>query len=56
VFMILYGIVRNIGELFRDPDAALIGPLTRGQAYSIPMIIVGVCFVAYALSRKPVAA
>lgn len=55
VFMILYGIVRNFGELFRDPDAGLIGPLTRGQAYSIPMIIIGCCFVAYALTRKPIA-
>jgi phosphatidylglycerol---prolipoprotein diacylglyceryl transferase len=56
LFMILYGTVRNVGEIFRDPDAALIGPLTRGQAYSIPMIIIGLCFVGYALTRKPVAA
>lgn len=53
VFMILYGIVRNVGELFRDPDADLIGPLTRGQAYSIPMILVGLGFVVFALTRKP---
>jgi phosphatidylglycerol---prolipoprotein diacylglyceryl transferase len=56
VFMILYGIVRNIGEQFREPDAGLILGLTRGEAYSIPMIIVGLGFVGYALTRKPIAA
>jgi phosphatidylglycerol---prolipoprotein diacylglyceryl transferase len=56
LFMILYGIVRNIGELFREPDAGLIGPLTRGQAYSIPMILIGLGFIIYAQTRKPVVA
>jgi phosphatidylglycerol:prolipoprotein diacylglycerol transferase len=52
VFMILYGVVRNIGEKFREPDAATIFGMTRGEVYSIPMIIVGICFVGYALTRK----
>ena len=56
VFMILYGVMRNIGEQFREPDAGLILGLTRGEIYSIPMIIVGMGFVAYALNRKPAAA
>jgi phosphatidylglycerol---prolipoprotein diacylglyceryl transferase len=56
LFMILYSVVRNIGELFREPDASLIGPFTHGQAYSIPMFIVGLCFVGYALTRKPAVA
>lgn len=41
-FLIGYGIVRIFGELFREPDAALIMGLSRGQFYSIFMIIVGV--------------
>ena len=56
VFMILYGILRNIGEKFREPDAGLILGMTRGELYSIPMILVGLGFVAYALTRKPVTA
>jgi phosphatidylglycerol---prolipoprotein diacylglyceryl transferase len=56
VFMILYGIVRNIGEQFREPDAGLIAGLTRGELYSIPMILVGLGFVGYALTRKPATA
>jgi phosphatidylglycerol---prolipoprotein diacylglyceryl transferase len=55
LFMILYGVARNIGEQFREPDAGLILGLTRGEVYSIPMILVGIGFVIYALTRKPVA-
>jgi phosphatidylglycerol---prolipoprotein diacylglyceryl transferase len=52
LFMLLYGIVRNVGEQFREPDAGLIFGITRGMAYSIPMIIVGLCFIGYGLTRK----
>ena len=41
-FLIGYGIVRIFGELFREPDAALIMGLSRGQFYSIFMIVVGI--------------
>lgn len=51
LFMLLYGIARNIGEKFREPDAGLIFGLTRGEIYSIPMILLGLGFVIYALRR-----
>lgn len=53
-FMILYGIVRNIGEKFREPDAAPILGFTRGEFYSFPLILVGLGLVVFALTRKPV--
>jgi phosphatidylglycerol---prolipoprotein diacylglyceryl transferase len=52
VFMLLYGIGRNIGEKFREPDAGLIFGMTRGEVYSVPMIVIGLGFIAYAL-RQP---
>ncbi len=45
-FLIGYGIVRIIGELFREPDAALILGLSRGQFYSTFMIIAGAAIIA----------
>jgi phosphatidylglycerol:prolipoprotein diacylglycerol transferase len=59
LFLIGYGIARCIGELFRQPDPFL-GYLwngaTMGQLLSIPMILIGCCFVAYAYRRPPVLA
>jgi phosphatidylglycerol---prolipoprotein diacylglyceryl transferase len=52
LFMVLYGVFRNIGELFREPDADPIFGITRGMAYSIPMIIIGIGFITFALTRK----
>lgn len=37
----------------REPDAGLIMTLTRGQFYSVPMIVVGITLVAWSL-REPV--
>ncbi len=56
MFMAGYGIARSFCELFREPDPAhalLIGPLTPGMFYSMPMILVGVFFVVRQL-RQPV--
>jgi phosphatidylglycerol:prolipoprotein diacylglycerol transferase len=39
--LIGYGIVRILGEMFREPDADLIFGLSRGQFYSILMILAG---------------
>ena len=47
-FLIGYGIVRIIGELFREPDAALILHLSRGQFYSIFMVIAGIGIIRIA--------
>lgn len=44
-FLIGYGIVRIFGELFREPDASLIMGLSRGQFYSIFMIIAGALII-----------
>lgn len=52
-FLIGYGIVRIFGELFREPDAALIMSISRGQFYSIFMIIAGIT-VLYFASKQTV--
>lgn len=51
-FLIGYGVVRIFGELFREPDAALIMGLSRGQFYSIFMILVGAIVIFIAHHRK----
>jgi phosphatidylglycerol:prolipoprotein diacylglycerol transferase len=40
-FLIGYGIMRILGEMFREPDADLILGLSRGQFYSVFMILAG---------------
>jgi phosphatidylglycerol:prolipoprotein diacylglycerol transferase len=47
-FLIGYGIVRIFDELFREPDASLIMGLSRGQFYSIFMIIAGIIIICLA--------
>ena len=46
-FLILYAIVRIIGEQFREPDASLICGVSRGIFYSYFMIAVGIAFIIY---------
>ena len=45
-FLIYYGLIRYILEIFREPDAELIGCFSRGQFYSIFMVLIGIgcCF------------
>jgi phosphatidylglycerol:prolipoprotein diacylglycerol transferase len=52
LFLLLYAFVRIIVEYFREPDAPLTGPFTRGQTLSVMLVIGGICFVIYALKRK----
>lgn len=52
LFLLLYAFVRVIVEYFREPDAPLTGPFTRGQTLSVILIVGGICFVAYALRTK----
>ncbi len=52
LFLLLYAVVRIIVEYFREPDAPLTGPFTRGQALSFMLIAGGVCFVLYALKSR----
>ena len=52
LFLLLYAFVRVIVENFREPDAPLTGPFTRGQTLSAILILGGICFVAYALPNE----
>jgi len=55
VFLIGYALARSTGELFRQPHfghSFNIGPLTAGIVYSIPMLLLGVLVVRYALTRE----
>ncbi|MEZ5900304.1 MAG: prolipoprotein diacylglyceryl transferase [Hyphomicrobiaceae bacterium] len=51
VFLVWYAIARTICEFFREPEAVHvlnIGPFTAGQMYSIPMLLLGIYFIATA--------
>ncbi|HRQ89108.1 MAG TPA: prolipoprotein diacylglyceryl transferase, partial [Bacteroidia bacterium] len=52
IFFILYAIGRISVENFREPDADLIAGITRGQFYSLFMVVVGIGFLAYGFARK----
>lgn len=54
-FLIAYGALRWVGELFREPDAALIFGMNRGIFYSLFLFIVGAVLIAWA-RRHPVTA
>lgn len=47
-FFVLYAIFRSAMECFREPDATLIGDLTRGQFFSIFLGLLGIGFIIYA--------
>jgi phosphatidylglycerol:prolipoprotein diacylglycerol transferase len=53
IFISGYGVMRWIGEQFREPDAGLILNLTRGELYSLPMILVGLGILAVTSLKKP---
>lgn len=42
LFVAGYGVARLIGEQFREPDASLLMGLTRGEFYSVPMVLAGI--------------
>ncbi len=52
--MIGYGLVRILDEIFREPDTgvSLILGLSRGQFYSVALVLIGVAVIAYARSSK----
>jgi phosphatidylglycerol---prolipoprotein diacylglyceryl transferase len=52
LFFICYAIFRIVVENFREPDASLILGVTRGQFFSIFMIVIGIGFVLFASLRK----
>jgi phosphatidylglycerol:prolipoprotein diacylglycerol transferase len=55
-FFILYPVMRITGEFFREPDAPLTGPLTRGQFLSLFMFLVGALFLWTAWRKHAAAA
>jgi len=48
LFFICYAIFRIVIEYFREPDATLIGPFTRGQFFSFFLIVIGASFIVAA--------
>ncbi len=53
-FITLYGLARITGEFFREPDPQLgflWGGLTMGMLLSVPMVIVGVIIIVWAVRR-----
>lgn len=51
-FFVYYAIARIFVETFREPDAERILGMTRGQFYSLFMIVVGVAFLAWGFRAK----
>jgi phosphatidylglycerol:prolipoprotein diacylglycerol transferase len=51
-FLILYAILRAIGEMFREPDASLILGLSRGTFYSVFLIAAGLVVIVIAERKK----
>jgi phosphatidylglycerol:prolipoprotein diacylglycerol transferase len=52
LFFICYAIFRIVVENFREPDAELIGPFTRGQFFSFFLVAIGIAFIV-AAKRRP---
>lgn len=50
-FLLGYGVVRIIGEIFRQPDAPLILNLSRGQFYSLFLIVLGALIIRFVRRR-----
>jgi phosphatidylglycerol:prolipoprotein diacylglycerol transferase len=51
LFFICYAVFRIVIEYFREPDATLIGPFTRGQFFSFFLIVIGLAFIVGAKIR-----
>jgi phosphatidylglycerol:prolipoprotein diacylglycerol transferase len=51
-FLLGYGILRILTELFRAPDAPLILGLSRGQFFSLPLVLVGAALLLWLRRRS----
>jgi phosphatidylglycerol:prolipoprotein diacylglycerol transferase len=61
LFCLLYGLGRFVGEFFREPDAgqpgfdaahpAILGFMSKGQAFTVPLLVLGAVIVWLALRR-----
>jgi phosphatidylglycerol---prolipoprotein diacylglyceryl transferase len=55
LFLLLYGVGRFVGEFFREPDLGqpvFFGWLTKGQAYTLPMFVIG-SVLLFLVFRRP---
>ena len=52
LFFICYAIFRIVVENFREPDASMIWGVTRGQFFSVFLILIGIGFVVSAYLRR----
>lgn len=52
MFLAGYGLARSAAEIFREPHF-MAGPVTAGQLYSIPMILLGLYFIWQARESEP---
>ena len=50
-FLIIYAIARIFNEIFREPDASLLMGISRGQFYSIFLILAGIIVVLWSRDR-----
>ena len=57
IFLASYGVLRIVSELFREPDAPFLGPITMGEMLSFLFILGGgfVIWLAYNPPKKAVA-
>ena len=56
VFAVGYAVARSLCELVREPDPQLgylWGGLTMGTLLSLPLLLAGLAFIAFALRREP---
>ena len=51
VFFLGYGVFRTFAELYREPDAPFLGPITMGQTLSALMLAVAAYFFWHALVK-----
>jgi phosphatidylglycerol:prolipoprotein diacylglycerol transferase len=51
-FLVIYAVFRIFSEVFREPDADLILSMSRGQFYSIFLLILGIILII--ISRKKI--
>ena len=54
--LVSYSVMRFIDEFWREPDIGhnlVFGWMSKGQSFSLPVLLIGLGFFAYALSRPP---
>lgn len=49
LFFVAYAVIRIALESCREPDSSLIAGITKGQFYSVFMIVIGLAFLAFAM-------